>query len=159
MKDLPVFDRYYEENFDDVKAVCGYQPAAAEIIAELKKAGIRVVLATNPIFPSIATRKRIGWAGLEPEMFEIVTTYENSKYCKPNLCYYQALLQQLDVAPEECLMVGNDVGDDMVVQALGMKTYLLTDCLINKTEHDISDYDHGSFSELRQLIHRLCQGS
>ena len=49
-------------------------------------------------------------------------------------------------------MVGNDVGDDMVAENLGMKVFLLTDCLINKTEHDRSDYPHGGFDELLQFI-------
>ena len=153
--DMSLFEEFYKENFDDVKEVCGYNPMAAETVQKFKKAGIRVALATNPIFPSIATEKRICWAGLKPEDFEFFTTYENSKYCKPNLCYYNELLKQLDVAPEECLMVGNDVGDDMVAEELGMKVFLLTDCLINKTDKDISCYNNGSFSELLQFIDNL----
>ena len=147
-----MFEKFYIENFDAVKEVCGYNPMAAETVEKLKKNGIRVALATNPIFPSIATEKRIRWAGLEPEDFEFFTTYENSKYCKPNPCYYKELLKQLDVRPEECLMVGNDVGDDMVAENLGMKVFLLTDCLINKTDKNISDYINGSFEQLLQFI-------
>ena len=58
----------------------------------------------------------------------------------------------MDVRPEECLMVGNDVGDDMVAENLGMKVFLLTDCLINKTDKNISDYNSGSFEQLLQFI-------
>ena len=52
-------------------------------------------------------------------------------------------------------MVGNDVGDDMVAQELGMKVFLLTDCLINKHNVDISVYPHGSFEELMEYIRTL----
>ena len=45
----------------------------------VKELGLRAVLATNPIFPAVATRSRIRWAGLEPEDFELCTTYENSR--------------------------------------------------------------------------------
>ena len=45
-------------------------------------------------------------------------------------------------------MVGNDVGEDMVAETLGMKVFLLTDCLIHKTETDISGYTQGGFLEL-----------
>lgn len=152
LADIPLFEQFYLEDFDAVKAVCGYHPMAAETVAKLKQAGIRVALATNPIFPSIATEKRIRWAGLKPEDFELFTTYENSKYCKPSLGYYSELVKQLQVAPEECLMVGNDVGDDMVAEALGIQVFLLTDCLINKTDKDISDYHHGSFRQLLDFI-------
>ena len=157
LADMPLFERFYEENFDAVKEVCGYNPKAIEAVEKLKKAGIRIALATNPIFPSIATEKRIGWAGLKSEDFEFFTTYENSKYCKPNPCYYKELLKQLGVRPEECLMVGNDVGDDMVAEELGMKVFLLTDCLINKTDKDVSNYHNGGFDELLQFIDNLME--
>ena len=49
-------------------------------------------------------------------------------------------------------MVGNDVGDDMVAEDLGMKVFLLTDCLINKTNKNISDYNNGSFEKLLRFI-------
>ena len=49
-------------------------------------------------------------------------------------------------------MVGNDVGDDMVAQTLGMQVFLLTDCLINKTGNDISAYPNGSFDALEKYI-------
>ncbi len=154
VKDKHFFDEFYEEEFDKIKAVCGYHPAAAHIVHSLKKKGCRVALATNPIFPARATQWRIQWAGLKPEDFELYTTYENSRYCKPNLDYYRDILQQLNVHAEECLMVGNDVGEDMVAQTLGMKVFLLTDCLINKTNTDVNDYPHGDFQALEDY---LCQ--
>ena len=132
-------------------------PLKPETVDALKKAGLRIALATNPIFPSIATEKRIRWAGFEPEDFVFYTTYENSRYCKPNPNYYKELLKQLNVAPEECLMVGNDVGDDMVAEKVGMKVFLLTDCLINKTDKAVSDYPNGGFSELRLYVEELLQ--
>ncbi|MBR3850136.1 MAG: HAD family hydrolase [Oscillospiraceae bacterium] len=155
LADIVLFERFYEENFDAVQTVCGYDPQAAETVEAFKKAGLCVALATNPIFPAIATEKRIRWAGLKPEDFAFYTTYENSKYCKPNLRYYEALLKKLDVAPGECLMVGNDVGDDMVAAELGMQVFLLTDCLINKTDKAVSDFPNGSFGELREFAERL----
>ena len=155
VKDKHFFDEFYEEEFDKIKAVCGYHPAAAHIVHSLKKKGCRVALATNPIFPARATQWRIQWAGLKPEDFELYTTYENSHYCKPNLDYYRDILQQLNVHAEECLMVGNDVGEDMVAQTLGMKVFLLTDCLINKTNTDVNDYPHGGFQELENYLHQI----
>ena len=56
---------------------------------------------------------------------------------------------------EECLMVGNDVGDDMVTRELGMNVFLLTDCLINKKDVDINQYPHGGFTELMEYINTL----
>ena len=77
---------------------------------------------------------------------------ENSRFCKPNLDYYREVLGKLRAEPEDCLMVGNDVGEDMIAEKLGMDVFLLTDCLINKKGEDISRYPHGSFPELLRYI-------
>ena len=156
VQDKPFFDDFYETEFDKVKAVCGFQPAAREIVHGLKERGCRTVLATNPIFPARATQWRIQWAGLQPEDFELYTTYENSRYCKPDLRYYQEILEKQGLRAEECLMVGNDVGEDMIAARLGMQVFLLTDCLINTAGTDISAYPHGDFDELRKFLDALC---
>lgn len=150
--DKHFFDEFYELEFDKVKAVCGYHPAAAEIVHGLKARGFRVALATNPIFPARATQWRIQWAGLRPEDFELYTAYENSKYCKPNPDYYMDILARMNVGAEECLMVRNDVDEDMIAAQLGMRVFLLTDCLINKNDADISRYPHGGFEDLRSCL-------
>jgi len=153
--DISLFDNFYKQEFDKVKQVCGYNPRAAEVVRNLKTSGYRVALATNPIFPAVATRFRIGWAGLRPDDFELYTTYENINYSKPNLEYYHKVAQTLGVSPEECLMVGNDVSDDMVAKKIGMKVFLVTDCLINKEERNISDYPNGDFNDLMRYIESI----
>ena len=154
-KDADIHIEFYRNEFNQVQEVCGFEPMAAQIVHSLKDRGYRVVLATNPLFPSIATQNRIRWAGLQPEDFEYITTYEKSHYCKPNPDYYREILEQLHLQPEECLMVGNDVGEDMIAQQLGMKVFLLTDCLINKAGADISQYPNGGFSELANFFNAL----
>jgi FMN phosphatase YigB (HAD superfamily) len=42
-------------------------------------------------------------------------------HCKPNLEYYREICRILDTEPENCLMVGNDPVNDMVVSKIGMK--------------------------------------
>ena len=150
-----LFLDYYCNEFQEVRHACGFDERAAEAIREIKALGYRVGLATNPLFPAIATRSRAVWAGLDPEDFDIITTYENSRHCKPNPDYYRDVLATLDVKPENCIMVGNDVQEDMVAETLGMKVFLLTDSLINRTGEDISRYPHGSFGELMDFIRGL----
>ncbi|MBR1566518.1 MAG: HAD hydrolase-like protein, partial [Oscillospiraceae bacterium] len=77
---------------------------------------------------------------------------ENSSTCKPNPAYYREILQKRGLRPEECLMVGNDVDEDMVAETLGMKVFLLTDCLINKNGGDLSCWAHGGFDDLRSYL-------
>lgn len=155
LQDLPLFDAFYRTEFAKVQTVCGHNPKAAEAVAAIKRMGFRVALATNPIFPATATEQRIRWAGLKPEDFELYTTYENARRCKPNPDYYRDVIRALGVQPEECLMVGNDVTEDMVAETLGMRVFLLTDCIINKNDADISAYPHGDFEDLLRFAETL----
>ena len=154
-QDLALFEEFYRTEFQKAKDSCGFNPMAAETVRQIKDMGYRLILATNPLFPAIATYSRIRWAGLNPEDFELVTTYENSRFCKPNPDYYREILGKIALDGSQCLMVGNDVGEDMIAGTLGMKTFLLTDCLINKTAEDITQYPNGSFPELLHYIRSL----
>jgi len=153
--DKPLFDEFYVTEFAKVKDSCGFAPESREIISYLKSRGFRLILATNPIFPARATRWRIQWAGLEPEDFELVTTYENSRRCKPNPDYYRDIMAGFGLCGEECVMVGNDVTEDMIAESLGMKVFLITDCLINRSNEDISRYPHGSYKELKEFLETI----
>ena len=154
-EDFPIFDEFYRNEFQSVKDICGFLPEAAQTVRKLKELGYRVALATTPMFPSIATESRIRWAGFELEDFEIFTTYENYHYCKPNLNYYREVVEKLGVKPEECLMVGNDVGEDMVTEELGMKVFLMPADLINRVGKDISKYPQGNFEDLLAYVSEL----
>lgn len=154
-KDEPVFREFYENEFSGAKAACGFNPKAAETIHTLKDRGLRLVLATNPLFPAVATENRIRWAGLAPSDFLLYTTYENSCHCKPNPDYYRDILQEIGADPAECLMVGNDAVEDVAAEQLGMQVFLLTDCLINKSGKDLSAYPQGSFDALLDHISTL----
>lgn len=154
-EDEAVFLDFYQNEFQNVAKACGFDARAAETVRQIREMGLKVVLATNPLFPAIATRSRAKWAGLNPDDFEYITTYENSYHCKPNPDYYREILDKLALRPEECLMVGNDVTEDMVPETLGMKVFLLTDCMINKENKDYSCYPHGSFPELMHYIRSL----
>ncbi len=95
------------------------------------------------------------WAGFTPEDFVLYTTYEHYSYCKPNPLYYAEVAKRLGVLPEECLMIGNDVSEDMVAATIGMRVFLLTNCLRNPKDADISVYPHGGFTELLSYVDSL----
>ena len=149
---MPLFDAFYRGKFLEAKSVCGFNPAAAETVRVLKAKGYRVHLATNPVFPAVATEQRIQWAGMHPEEFFLYTTYENSHFSKPHPGYYLEIAETLAVPPERCLMVGNDVDDDMVAETVGMKVFLLSDCLLNRQNKPTDRYPQGSFDELMAYL-------
>jgi len=154
-RDFSVMDSFYEKEFDCARAACGYDAAAVETVRALKQRGYCVALATNPVFPAVATRKRISWAGFSLEDFALVTTYENSTYSKPSSGYYAEVAARLGAKPEECLMVGNDISDDMPAAEIGMKVFLLTNCLIAKEGISPDRYPNGGFAELMRYIESL----
>ncbi|MGN1096152.1 MAG: HAD family hydrolase [Eubacteriales bacterium] len=155
LRAFELFDSYYRDDFDKVSVSCGYNPESKKTVDLLKDMGYRLVLATNPVFPAVATEKRIKWAGLSPDDFELITTYENSHYCKPTPDYYKEILGKTGLCAKECIMVGNDTGDDMPAEKTGMNVFLLTDCLINRSGEDISVYPNGGFSELIEYTRSL----
>ncbi len=139
---------FYKTKYVELKEVCGCTPQAREIIDLIKGKGVKVALATNPVFPAIATNERMSWGGLSPGDFSVVTTCDNIGFSKPSPQYYREVAKRMGVDPARCLMVGNDVDDDMPAMSVGMDVFLLTDCLINKKSSDITKYPNGSFDDL-----------
>ncbi|MDF2540420.1 MAG: hypothetical protein K0S47_138 [Herbinix sp.] len=151
----PEFEKFYQNEFHQLVDVTKPTPIASECIKLIKEKGYRLVLATNPIFPRVATLARMSWAGLNPADFDLITTYENSSYCKPNLEYYKDILQKVRRQPKDCLMIGNDVREDMCTAKLGMETYLLNECIINEENEDVTAFCQGDFIELFEFIKEL----
>jgi HAD superfamily hydrolase (TIGR01549 family) len=142
------FITFYTNEFKELKTVVGSTPLSEKIVSLLREKGYRLVLATTPVFPRQGTLERIAWANLEPKWFELITTYEDFSHTKPSLGYYQEILDRLDVEPQECLMIGNDVTEDLVVETMGMDVFLVTDHLINTSSLDITRYRRGSMEDL-----------
>jgi len=153
--DAPLFDEFYRTRFSGAQAACGFNPQARETVNALRRMGLRLILATNPLFPAIATEQRIRWAGFEPDDFELYTTYENSSFCKPNPAYYGEILSKTGLRAEDCLMVGNDADEDTAAEKIGMKIFLLTDHLLNRSDRDISVYPNGGYEALLRHVSTL----
>ena len=151
-KELEVFDSYYEKEFDKVSSVTCKAPDAKRAMDYIKERGLRVTLATNPLFPRIATQKRISWAGFDESDFEFFTSFEDSRYTKPNPDYFRSVYERMGLKPGECLFVGNDVDEDMAAAELGMRVFLITSNMINRNGKDISVYPHGDFNDLIEYI-------
>jgi len=86
---------FYQDEFQQIKNVCGFDKTAADVVIQLTQMGFRVILATNPLFPAVATESRVRWAGLSPETFEYISTFENSHYSKPNPAYYKEIMDKV----------------------------------------------------------------
>ena len=152
----PMFDEFYEREFASLKQVTGANPLARPLIESLFRKGLRVAIATNPIFPERAIRERLRWLEIDDLPFDLVTTYETMHFCKPNPDYYREVLELLEVVPGDCLMIGNDVEDDLAAGNLGIKTFLVEDCLLNPKNLPIMADYRGSFADLAAYLDTLC---
>lgn len=149
--DLALFD-YYNDTFSNVREISRPNPYAPEI-ARLMRAHARyAVIATMPLFPLEACDSRMRWVGLRADMFDFVTSYDVSSYCKPNPLYYQEILDRFGAKPEETLMIGNDVREDMIpCEKLGIDTFLVTDHIIDH-DLDYTRFRQGSYPDLIEYL-------
>lgn len=127
-----IFNDFYEKEYCDLSIMFKPCELIKKSVEILKNKGYELVVATNPIFPKKALIKRINWAGLDEKDFILITSFENMHYCKPQIKYYEEIINMIDKKPTECMMVGNDVNEDLIAGKIGIKTFLITDYLINK---------------------------
>ena len=123
----PAFDRFYREEFTKMKKYIKPEPRAKETVKILKEKNYQLVLATNPFFPRAVTEMRMEWGEIRKEDFMYITSYENCRYSKPDLRYFQDLLDTLDLKAKDCYMVGNTVEEDLVAHKLGFELFFLKD--------------------------------
>jgi len=128
----PMIRKYYSDEYPSLRKYVTAELPAREVVSECVADGWEIVLATQPLFPEVAVRERMRWCGVDSLPWRLITTLENMHFCKPHLEYYREILEMLGVHPSQCVMIGNDVQEDMVAGALGIRTYLVEDFLLDK---------------------------
>lgn len=147
------FGRYYQECFPRLEGFCSPFPGIPEMVNYIIKQDLKVVIATNAVFPMSALQERIRWAGLGDHDFELVTSYEIMHFCKPHVQYYEEIAEKIGVNPGECLMIGNDTGEDLPASKIGMKTFLVEDMLIDKGSTHQPDW-RGRLPDLFEFVRK-----
>ncbi len=120
----PLFMNFYANEYPRLRRHTRQKPAARRVVQAAFERGYQVVIATNPLFPLTAIEQRLEWAGVAGFPYRLVTTYETSRAAKPNLLYYEQILETIGLPAEACLMVG-DEDMDMVAGSLGCRTFLV----------------------------------
>ena len=152
---LEQFEEFYLNEFKSLQVHSKPNPHALKILEYLDSKDVGIVIATNPLFPLIAVKERLRWIDIDEYDFKLITSYEKMKYCKPQLQYYEQILEIINAKPEDCLMVGNDMQEDMIASKLGMKTFLLEDYLIDRNTYRIEPTYKGSFLDLQDYITQI----
>jgi len=148
-----VLDTFYRDVFPGLAGDAGPAPGAHQAVQAALDLGCRTAVATNPIFPRDAILARLEWAGLTDTSFDVITSFEFMESCKPHPEYFLQVAQLLDVAPERCVMVGDDPLMDMSAADVGMRTYY-----VGTTPCPSASFS-GDLSMLAELLPRLCDGA
>lgn len=149
------WDAFYQNGYKNVKASSKTSAQMIEAVRVLKVKGYQLVLVTNPLFPKYAITQRIGWAGLSVDDFDYVTSFEKNRYCKPQLKIYEEVLEHLGLNAKDCMMVGNDVQEDMIAGQLGMTTYLVTEHMLHRSDGPIVVDNQGDYDAFLTYVHSL----
>lgn len=144
----PVLDDFYLTRFKKLSRIVSPSNQARMTVQAALDQGLRIALATNPVFPMSAVRERMLWAGVEDMPWEVITSYEEMHFCKPHPEYYHEVASLMRLPAEACLMVGNDNQEDLAASKAGMKTYLVTDYLYNDSNTEFRPDWEGSLKDL-----------
>lgn len=141
---------FYQREFHEARHATKPCVTAKRIIQSIQHKGVKLVLATNPIFPKQAVLTRLNWIDLKEDDFDFITTYETSHFCKPNPAYYQEIMDKLNLSAKNCVMIGNDISEDIEpASSLNIKTYLVKDHQIGDSENYL---DAGSLVDVASWL-------
>jgi len=165
----PIIDRFYEDEFPKLQRYTAVVPEARPLLLAARERGYDLVIATNPVFPLRAIQHRLAWAGLGDMPFRFITSYETMHYTKPHPEYYHEITSAIKCTPADCLMVGNDLGNDILpAKAAGLRTFWVTAASVlppasipdvgimdvaaaEVANAQVADYQ-GTLADLRRLI-------
>jgi FMN phosphatase YigB (HAD superfamily) len=136
-------ETFYLKIFPSLQPLTDFRPSAYKLLKDALARNFTLVIATNPLFPSIAIEERMRWAGISTQEIPIklITSYETFHFSKPNLAYYAEILARLGWPERAALMVGDDLENDiMPANRLGLPTFWI------KSDGDLQIEEHNSTS-------------
>jgi len=126
LKDKHLFADFYQNEFKAVKKFCSENKDARGVIDFVKAQGLKVILASNPLFPRDGMITRLSFIDLTEDDFNYITSYETSHFTKPNPKFYQEILENNHLGADEVIFFGNsETEDGEPARKIGIKTFLL----------------------------------
>jgi len=148
---LEIIDEFYDEIFPTLGNFTSPRADVAPFMDWAFQQDYRIAIATDPIFPRKATQHRVRWAGLDPERFELITTFEHFHFSKTHPAYYAEVLGRMGWSDGPVLMVGNDMERDInPARRLGLATYHIDDAPASSSEPEAGF--RGKLSDLRPWL-------
>lgn len=120
------FEAFYREAYPVLQDCTQPVTGARALLDCLWDLGYSIVIATNPIYPAEAIRQRLAWAGLPDDLntYTFVTHGDTMRFAKPNPAYYAEILARVKIEPDEAVMIGDSLDNDIVpAEIVGIHTY------------------------------------
>lgn len=151
-----LLDDFYATDYAALGDSIQPDPDAARAVQTCVDKGYTCYLTTMPLFPLDAVVQRLSWAGIDdPELFERITTFDNSTCTKPDPDYFQENIDAVGCDPEQILVVGNNTEEDLACMQLGCDVFVVLDDLIDENDFDVSTVKNGTLRELADFCDRL----
>jgi len=150
----PRIAQFYEEAFPALSYLTRPRPEAVEMVLWALEQGIRLAIATNPLFPVAAIHHRMRWAGLPPEDFPflVVSAFEAFHFAKPGPAYFAEMLGRMGWPEGPVLMVGDDIVRDLPGSTmLGLPTFWISASDTNLPD-GVTPTGRGSIADLRPWL-------
>lgn len=146
-------DAFHQGNHESLHEIVRPLPLARPLIERLRQMGLAVVIATNPIFTRAAIYRRLAWAGVDDLDFAFVSSSENVHFTKPNPQYYEEILARVGVEPDEAIMVGDGVANDIIpARQVGMNTFWIDLGLPTTNEVIVPSDAAGSLADFEAYV-------
>lgn len=131
---------------------------AAKVLKELKK-NYKIGVMTDSDGAKTIKLERFHKSGLQ-DFVDVFMTSDDSGVNKPNKKFYSKILKELDVKPEECVMVGDKPQVDLIgANKLGMRTiwikYGYWTSQQGNTKFDYVDYEIMDLIQILKIIRGL----
>ena len=127
-KDEDIVNDFYNNEYKESFPALDKDEDALKALIEAKNKGLKVILASNPLFPRIAYLNRAIYNDLKEEYFDEVTSYDLYHYAKPNPKYYEEILSRHNLKVDEVIFFGNSKKHDIdPASSIGIKSYLVHD--------------------------------
>lgn len=115
------FLAFYRDVFPGLRRHTRTIPGARRFVEAALRRGYRLTLATQPVFPRFVIDERLRWAGISPQAFSLITSFESMHHIKPEARYFEEVLKLLVSDADRALMIGNDRHEDGAATLAGMR--------------------------------------
>jgi FMN phosphatase YigB (HAD superfamily) len=146
---------FYRDGLHELAPLVRPFPISRRILRHCFDHDLIVVIATNPVFPRQVIDARINWGCLEGFPFHLVTSYENSRFCKPHRGYFADILEYMELLPEHCLMIGNDTEHDLAARKAGVATFLVDTWIVDRCDGAFATDYRGELVDLCRFVDEL----